>query len=100
VSPTVVDIPLLYETGHEKDFDAVVVAACGPELQLARLIHRDGFSETDARARIAAQMPIEEKVRRANYVVDTSGTVRTTEEQVARVWAALISGKSKVERGK
>ena len=50
----VADIPLLFETGHQADFDVVVVAACKPEQQLARLMARGGLSEANARARIAA----------------------------------------------
>ena len=59
----IADIPLLFETGHEHEFDAVVVAACDPEEQLRRLVARDGLPEADARARLAAQWPIDEKVR-------------------------------------
>ena len=78
----IADIPLLFETGHEDDFDRVLVIACPPEEQLRRVIARDGISEQDARARIAAQWPIEEKVRRADAVVWTSGTRAETMEQV------------------
>ena len=67
------DIPLLFETGHEHDFDAVIVAACTPEEQLRRLMARDMLAEADARARLAAQWPIDEKVRRAHYVIRTDG---------------------------
>jgi hypothetical protein len=70
------DIPLLFETGHEHDFDAVVVAACTPEEQLRRLVARDGLSETDARARLEAQSPIDEKVRRAQFVIRTDTASR------------------------
>ena len=69
----VADIPLLYEIGRDREFDAVVVAACEPEQQLERMMARDGL-DADARQRIAAQMPIEEKVRRATYVIRTDGS--------------------------
>ena len=78
----VADIPLLFETAHEGDFDVVIVAACPPEEQLRRLMERDRLSEADARSRIAAQLPIEEKIRRANYVVWTTSTAEETEGQV------------------
>ena len=78
----VVAIPLLFETGRERDFDAVVVTACAPETQLERLMARDGLIEADARRRIEAQLPLDEKVRRADVVIDTSGTYDKTDAQV------------------
>jgi dephospho-CoA kinase len=86
----VADIPLLYETGHERDFDAVVVAACSPEEQLRRVIARDRLSETEALARLGAQWPLAEKIRRADYVVSTMGTAEETGEQVERVIRELL----------
>ena len=85
----IADVPLLYETGHQGDFDRVIVAACAPETQLARLMARDGLAEADARRRIAAQRPIGDKVRLADHVIDTSGTVASTDQQVLEVWAAI-----------
>jgi dephospho-CoA kinase len=87
-----VEIPLLYETGHEGDFDRVVVAACPPEEQVRRAIARDRLSEADARARLAAQWPIEEKARRADYVIPTTGTEDDTVRQVRDVIASIASG--------
>jgi dephospho-CoA kinase len=78
----VADIPLLYETGRDQAFDAVIVAACDPALQLQRLMTRDGLSEVEARRRIAAQLPIDEKVARATYVVRTDGAFTDTDSQV------------------
>jgi dephospho-CoA kinase len=85
----VADIPLLYETNRAADFDAVIVAACPPEIQIARVMARDGVSEASAKRRIAAQLPIGEKVRQADYVIDTSGTFEQTDAGTARVLAAL-----------
>ena len=85
----VAGIPLLYETGHSGDFDAVVVASCRADQQLARLMARDGLSETDARARLAAQWPLADKAAHADYVIDTSGTLSETEERARAVWKAL-----------
>jgi dephospho-CoA kinase len=81
----VADIPLLFETGRRHEFDAVVVAACPPDLQVARVMARDGSSEAEVRERMAAQLPIEEKVRQADYVIDTSGTFDETDAAVERV---------------
>jgi len=85
----VADIPLLFETGRQGDFDVVVVAACDAPTQLARLVARDGISEDDARRRLAAQWPIAEKARRADFVIDTGGSFADTDRQVAEVLAAL-----------
>lgn len=85
----VADIPLLYEVRRDRDFDAVVVAACEPGEQLARLRARDGLSEEDARRRLAAQLPIDEKVRRADYVVRTDGTPEETARATEGVVQAL-----------
>ncbi len=74
----VADIPLLFETGRDADFDVVIVAACPAGDQLQRLMARDRLSAADAHARIAAQLPIDEKVRRAAYVVWTTGTLDDT----------------------
>ena len=78
----VADIPLLFESGHEKDFDAVVVTACAPATQVERVMKRDGLSRDDAERRVAAQWPIEEKVARADYVVRTDGTTDDTDRQI------------------
>ena len=86
------DIPLLYETGRNRDFDAVIVVACDPETQVRRIIERDGLSEHDARQRLAAQLPIAEKVAKADYVIHTEGTLDETDEQVTRLWKTLSAG--------
>jgi dephospho-CoA kinase len=83
------DIPLLFETHHEGEFDRVVVAACPPEEQVRRLAKRDGLAESAALARLAAQWPIGEKVARATDVVDTSGTFDNTDRQVDAICLAL-----------
>ena len=78
----VADIPLLFETGHQDDFDRVVVAACPPEEQLRRVMARDGVSDVEARTRLDAQWPIAEKVARAHHVIWTTGPRAETERQV------------------
>jgi dephospho-CoA kinase len=85
----VADIPLLYETGREREFDRVIVASCTPAQQLERLLVRDGLSGPAAQQRLAAQLPIGDKVARADYVIDTSGTVESTDQQVVDVWESL-----------
>jgi dephospho-CoA kinase len=85
----VADIPLLYETGRDRAFDAVVVTACDPEEQVRRVMRRDGLPEADARQRIAAQLPIGEKVRRGDYVIRTDGSFAETDAQVRQVALAI-----------
>jgi dephospho-CoA kinase len=85
----VVDVPLLYETGHAQDFDRVIVMACPPEVQIARLIER-GMSDAEARQRIAAQWPTEEKAARADFVIRTDGSVEKTDEQVDTILRSLL----------
>ena len=84
----VVDVPLLFETGHERDFDRVIVTSCSTELQVARLRAR-GMAESDARQRIAAQWPTVEKVSRADFVIDTGGSLSDTDRQVEEILRAL-----------
>jgi dephospho-CoA kinase len=86
----VADIPLLFETGHNHDFDEVIVAACDPEEQVRRVMARDRLSDAEARARLAAQWPIEEKVRRATRVIWTDGGFAETDRQVEEVYDSLI----------
>lgn len=88
----IADIPLLYETGRDRDFAAVIVTACAPETQLRRISHRDGLSEEEARQRIAAQIPVEEKVRRATYVIRTDGDFEETRRQVREVHRRIAGG--------
>jgi dephospho-CoA kinase len=87
----IADIPLLFETGHNHDFDRVIVAACDPQLQLRRLMSRDGLSEAEARARLNAQWPIGQKVARPTCVIKTDGTVADTDAQVTTVHALLMA---------
>jgi dephospho-CoA kinase len=88
-SVAVADIPLLYEVGRDRDFDAVVVTTVDPDTQLQRVVARDGATEAEARQRIAAQLPAAEKARRADFVIDTAGTLEQTDEQVRRVLEQL-----------
>jgi dephospho-CoA kinase len=72
---------LLVETGRHRDFDGLVVVTCSPERQLARAVAR-GLAPDEARARIAAQLPLADKVRAATHVIDNDGDLETTRAQV------------------
>jgi dephospho-CoA kinase len=87
----IADIPLLFETGHNHDFDEVIVAACDPEEQVRRVMARDGLTDADARARLAAQWPIGEKVARATHVIWTDRGFGETDRQVGEIYARLSS---------
>lgn len=82
VRVAVADIPLLFETGREGKFSPIIVAACPPDVQLERVMHRDGMTRDDAERRIAAQWPIDDKVSRADIVIRTGGTFDETDRQV------------------
>jgi dephospho-CoA kinase len=86
----IADIPLVFETGHNHDFDDVVVAACDPEEQVRRIIARDNLSDAEARARLAAQWPIGEKVKRAGHVIWTDRGFAETDAQIATLYARLV----------
>lgn len=85
----IADIPLLYETGREHDFDKVIVTACPPRQQIERLMTRDGLTRSEAEQRLAAQLPIEGKMKRADFVIRTDGTLEETNRQVEEVCRAL-----------
>lgn len=85
----VVDAIKLYEGGLAVYCDATWVVTCAPAQQLARLMARNGFTEAEARQRIAAQPPQAEKVARADLAIDNSGPLDATRAQVAAALAAL-----------
>ena len=88
-----VEAALLIESGIHQHLDGLVVAWCRPEQQLERLAAR-GLSENEARRRIAAQMPVDEKLRHATEKIDCSGTLEQTREQVQALAAKLHRSKA------
>lgn len=88
----VFDIPLLLDTtdGRDLDLDGIVVVYADEAARLRRLTGRDGISPEEARGRLAAQVPLEDKVKRADWVIDNSGTPAETQEQVERLWQTLL----------
>ena len=83
------DVPLLFENGLEGLFSSVLLVYAPEDVQVERLVQGRGVPLERARAIIAAQLPIEEKRRRAHHVVDNSGTVDQTRNQVEEVWAQM-----------
>jgi dephospho-CoA kinase len=87
-SLVIVDVPLLYETGHASDFDRVIVTAAPIEVQLQRLRAR-GLTESEAQQRLAAQQSTDAKVARADFVIRTDTTFEDTDRQVEEILRAL-----------
>ncbi|MGC1614780.1 MAG: dephospho-CoA kinase [Candidatus Acidiferrum sp.] len=86
-----VEAALLVEAGYQKNLDGLVVAWCRPEQQIERLLAR-GLNEVEARRRIAAQMPVEEKLRYATESIDCSATMKETRRAVEELAQRLRRG--------
>ncbi|HXX24476.1 MAG TPA: dephospho-CoA kinase [Terriglobia bacterium] len=100
-----VDAALIYEAGVADRFAKILVAWCRPEQQIERLMAKTGLSRQDALRRIASQIPAEEKRRRADYVIDCSGSLEETRAQAEALYAEIErlaeqTGNSKIETGK
>jgi len=85
----VFEIPLLFETGGEKEFDKVVVVSAPPEVQRARVLQRRGMTAAKLDSILKRQVSDEEKRRRADFVIDTGTDLSTTEAQVRDILACL-----------
>ena len=88
----VFEIPLLFETGGEKEFDKVIVVSAPPEMQRARALERQGMSPAKLDSILRRQMPDAEKRQRADFVIDTGVDLSTTEAQVRDILACLRPG--------
>lgn len=85
----VTEAAILVETGSYKDYAHLIVAVCRPEQQIERAMHRDGVSREEVLNRLRRQMPLEDKVKYADFVIDTSGTKENTLQQVRTVYEEL-----------
>src|SRR5262245_40409536 len=86
----IIDAALMVESGFFRTFDRLIVVHCSPSLQLSRIVSRDGLTVAEARARMAAQMRVEEKIKHAQYTIETSGTFRQTREQIEAIYRDLL----------
>ena len=86
---TVAIVPLLFEVGWTEPWDAVICVASPENLVMERLMRR-GLSEVEARARISAQLPMEEKIRKAEYVIHNNGSMASLEEKTREVWRKIV----------
>lgn len=82
----VVDVPLLYESGLESYFQQIMVVYVPRDVQLERLLERDKLTIEEAHRRLDAQMNIEDKKLKADVLIDNSGSLSSTEEQIERFW--------------
>jgi dephospho-CoA kinase len=85
----VYDVPLLVENGLQDRYQVVLVVATAPDTQLRRLVEQRGMTEADARARIAAQAPLEAKLAVADHVIDNDGDLAALDAAVEEVWRDL-----------
>jgi len=87
---SIVDAALMIESGGYKRFDKLVVVHCRPEVQLERLMLRNGLSREDAQQRIDSQMPQEEKQKFADYLIDTSDGFEPARQRTQQVYEQLV----------
>ncbi len=87
----ILDIPLLFETGGDASVDRILVVTCDEAIQRERVLARPGMTEEKFEAIISRQTPDAEKRRRADYVIDTSGTFADSEAQVDKVLAEILA---------
>lgn len=87
----VVEAAILVETGRYKSFDRLIVVTCAADKQMERALERGSYTKEEILARLSRQLPIEEKLRVADYVIDTSGSKEATLEQVRKVYESLRS---------
>jgi dephospho-CoA kinase len=87
----VVEAAILVETGRYKSFDRLIVVTCDAEQQMERALERGSYNREEILARLSRQLPLKEKLRVADYVIDTSGAKEATLEQVRKVYGSLRS---------
>jgi dephospho-CoA kinase len=85
----IVEAALMIEVGTYKEYDKIIVVKCAPDVQRKRLKERSGLTPQQIESRIASQMPIEEKIKIADFVIDNSGDPGTTRQQVQEVYRQL-----------
>jgi len=81
---------LTIEAGYAEFFDKIIVVHCDEEIQLKRLMERDAITRDEASKKIASQMPSDEKIKYADYTIDTSGSLRQTLDQAEQVYRSLM----------
>lgn len=87
----IVEAAILVETGSYRDYAKLIVAVCGEEQQIERAMSRDGLTREQVLDRLSRQMPLAEKIKYADYVIDTSGAKEATLAQTRAVYQALVA---------
>ena len=87
----VTEAAILVETGTYREYDKLILAVCHPEQQIERAMARDGLTREEVLERLRRQMPLEQKRKYADYVIDTSGSKQDTLAQTRAVYNSLRS---------
>lgn len=90
-----VNTPLLFESGFDRHMDKNIVVTADPEDAVKRGVRRDGISAQEIRDRLNNQISLNEKVKRADYVIDNSATIENTRRQVVEIWNILTASRPK-----
>lgn len=85
----VVNAALLIESGHYKEMDKVIVVYADEDMQIKRIMQRDGLTEKEAKIRIACQMPLKEKTKLADFVIDNTQNIEKTKAEAARIFEKI-----------
>jgi dephospho-CoA kinase len=85
----IVEAALMIEVGTYKEYDKIIVVKCSPEMQRKRLRERSGLTSAQIESRMASQMPLEEKIKVADFVIDNSADPGTTRQQVQEIYRLL-----------
>lgn len=89
----IVEVPLLFEAGWEKEFDSIIVVRCNAEHEVKRCQEKFGVSRADAMKRMGAQYPLPRKIASADAVIDNDGPIEETKVQVKRLYQEMVRGK-------
>lgn len=88
----IVEVPLLFEAGWEKDFDAVIVVRCSTEQEIKRCHEKFAMDREEVFLRLAAQLPLTQKIEKADAVIDNDGLLEETKVQVHRLYQEMVKG--------
>ena len=94
----ILDSPLLIEVGRHKKMDVVILVYASPETQIQRIMKRNGYTRQEAQDRLRSQMPLDEKIPFADYVIHNEGEPDKTEAAVEEVWEKLLQKNREMKR--
>ena len=90
----IIDAALIIETGMYEKYDKLIVVCAGEKTQIERILHRDELSQDEAKKRIHSQLPLRDKIKIADFVIENEGALSKTKEQVEKVFNTISSLKS------